>query len=932
MMAYKNRGRNGMLAHWPLTAQTRLWAGIAGGIAAVAWRAPLGVGLWVIVASVVSAWPDPTRPSSRGGGFTLEQQERALKVRGFADLFVRPADWTMFGFGPSKTGQEPGGWSPWLRVSAWWALIVAAAAGIPAWLIPYRPVPGWDVLAAPTWTHPLSVTVAVFWFGQCWAGWRRSVADDLETAPAAMLDPAGRRVAVAALPGAAGVGVAAATAVGVVWWRAVGVSPSMFVAAATVGVVVVTARVSRRVVGASTDAWRATLEFRDLWTQIWSAHATAKVPAPFFGVVVPFYGADGEEITHRLASFQVPPTQVWSDYLPFLEKVAAALQTKMVTMAPGPRVNALGQAIPGEIDPRILFVTWLSEPVADTAHLDPKTPDNLRLFVRNWRLQSAWMSLGIAPPAVSAWRRLTSPGAPAGLWEMTLTLPDTVTVGQVARVLPEIARHLRCEWVGIGGTRVDDDSGRDLPSGSVVMVYGSIPDRAYAHLPDRSGRVKHRVEQMRLDGWCRQAGLVDGQGRSLRLLSSTRNDMDLTRMECALPQAMTREMVVKREGELQSASGYGYLAVDLVDLNPTRVALVVGDSDPLDRPWLFVDYEQQLLHEPREGYADIDFGFGIGADGGLQVWSFKGSPHLLCAGSTNRGKSVLMQNAFVQWLHNNGSDDLELWLVEPKTDMFAYQGFELVRRFASNQTDDSIYLSTAAMMNDLVAEMGRRNAEMHAHPDSPKDFAAALEIARREGLWRPDGSKHPLWFPRIILAIEECADLFEDPGKTDEEASEAVKSCQLLAGQLARKARSAGIHLVLVTQRPTKNAVPAQVKGQCGRIGLGVEDTVSSLVILDSPVLEGIVTKGRGFWKSDVSGTAPYRSLFLPDDGEDRTRILAGCPRRVDGAAPVQPVQQVLQIPVGAGMAPPSDAVPEQPVTSPSTVEIDGLDAFFDDF
>ena len=289
-------------------------------------------------------------------------------------------------------------------------------------------------------------------------------------------------------------------------------------------------------------------------------------------------------------------------------------------------------------------------------------------------------------------------------------------------------------------------------------------------------------------------------------------------------------------------------------------------EDRLDSMFLFTDYQDEVLREPKRGEPDTSWIVGMGADGEpiRHEWDNE-RPHLLIAGRAGSGKSGLVNSFLAQLFSNNHPDDVNVLICEPKNDLQAYQHLAHVKRFVDDQvTSASPWESAAAMFAEVFAEMKSRHAAFASHPLRPQKLSEAREIAQED----PEGSGD-INFPYLFLVIEECATYFEKPPL--EEDKPYWDELDRYVWALARESRAAGIHICAVTQYPTKRAFLPGLKQNSRRIGLSMADTIGSMVIIDQPGLERITRQpGRGMVGSPDSDYEEFRSLFLNPPGADR--------------------------------------------------------------
>lgn len=205
-------------------------------------------------------------------------------------------------------------------------------------------------------------------------------------------------------------------------------------------------------------------------------------------------------------------------------------------------------------------------------------------------------------------------------------------------------------------------------------------------------------------------------------------------------------------------------------------------------------------------------------------------PHLLVAGTTGSGKSVCMHSILLSLLRNYSSDMLKLVLIDPKQVEFAAYS-DLPHLYGGEVAFDS--LKAIDIIDSLVEEIENRNSELKN--------AGVVSLA--EGY-----RKNRLSLPWIVVFVEEMADLFLQ--------SRAVEQGLI---QLAQKARSVGIHLVLSTQRPDAETFNGLLRSNIpGRIALAVQKSSESKIVLDETGAEKLLGKGDMLIKAHT-GSSPDR-------------------------------------------------------------------------
>ena len=255
---------------------------------------------------------------------------------------------------------------------------------------------------------------------------------------------------------------------------------------------------------------------------------------------------------------------------------------------------------------------------------------------------------------------------------------------------------------------------------------------------------------------------------------------------------------------------------------------------------------------------------GLGKDivGNPVVADLAKMPHVLVAGTTGSGKTVGINAMILSLLYKAEARDVRLLMIDPKMlEMSVYEG--IPHLLAPVVTD---MRQAAHGLNWCVAEMERRYKLMSklgvrnlAGYNSKIDEAAAAEMSIPNPFSLTPDQPEPLErLPHIVVVIDELADLMMVVGKKIEE----------LIARLAQKARAAGIHLILATQRPSVDVITGLIKANIPtRIAFQVSSKIDSRTILDQMGAEALLGMGDMLYQASGTGL-PVRvhGAFVSDE------------------------------------------------------------------
>lgn len=280
-------------------------------------------------------------------------------------------------------------------------------------------------------------------------------------------------------------------------------------------------------------------------------------------------------------------------------------------------------------------------------------------------------------------------------------------------------------------------------------------------------------------------------------------------------------------------------------------------------------YLRDVLNTPEFDKSASSLTMAIGQDiaGEAVIVDLAKMPHLLVAGTTGSGKSVAINTMILSLLYKSTPEDVRMIMIDPK--MLELSVYEGIPHLLSEVVTDMKEASNA--LRWCVGEMERRYKLMSAlGVRNLKGYNQKILKAKEAGepltdpLWQPTDAftqTPPVLdkLPSIVVVVDEFADMMMIVGKKVEE----------LIARIAQKARAAGIHLVLATQRPSVDVITGLIKANIPtRMALQVSSRIDSRTILDQQGAEQLLGHGDMFYLPPGSGLPTRVHGAFVDDHE----------------------------------------------------------------
>lgn len=430
---------------------------------------------------------------------------------------------------------------------------------------------------------------------------------------------------------------------------------------------------------------------------------------------------------------------------------------------------------------------------------------------------------------------------------------NEIDTNQITSSIPTHSRSVESELLDQieqpAATQVDqpldinDDSlfshkSRAMQTAAYRANLSPLPELSLLDLPDPDRKPSYSREQLQ-----QLSALLEIKLQEFNIKAEVVNAQMgpvVTRFEVSLAPGLKASKVTGIAKDL--ARSLSMASVRVVEVIPGKPYIGIEVPNPQRQMVRLIELLKTEAYQDPDGLISMAMGKDIA--GRPIIADLAKAPHMLVAGTTGSGKSVLVNSLLLSMLLKYTPEQLRLILIDPKQLELANYG-DIPHLLTPVVTDMTEAASALAWS---VAEMERRYQLMSLFKVRKLDeFNKKVMAAEQSGeplldpLWRPNDSVSqdrapklkPL--PQIVIVADEFADMIMQVGKQAEE----------LITRLAQKSRAAGIHLILATQRPSVDVITGLIKANIPvRAALRVNSKVDSRTILDAGGAEDMLGHG----------------------------------------------------------------------------------------
>lgn len=294
-----------------------------------------------------------------------------------------------------------------------------------------------------------------------------------------------------------------------------------------------------------------------------------------------------------------------------------------------------------------------------------------------------------------------------------------------------------------------------------------------------------------------------------------------------LPLGVKVERVIGLSANLALALGVDSKAVRIESIPETTY---LGIEVPRTQRDMVRFKELMQSEEMQNTKMSLPAPIGKDIDGSAIIADIQKMPHVLIAGATGSGKSVLTNSFISSLLMKKSPDELKMILVDPK------------------QVEFSDYNDIPHLLTPVITDMSEVVNALKWSVNEMEKRYTILKNEKVRDIKSYNEKKEFAAMPYIVIVIDEMADMMMTANKVESETAIV---------RLAQKARAVGIHLVLATQRPSVNVITGIIKANIpGRIGMSVTSSTDSRVILDRIGAESLMGRGDLLYKAPDNNKA----------------------------------------------------------------------------
>lgn len=336
---------------------------------------------------------------------------------------------------------------------------------------------------------------------------------------------------------------------------------------------------------------------------------------------------------------------------------------------------------------------------------------------------------------------------------------------------------------------------------------------------------------------------IDEQNENKDMIVKTLRsyDIEITHIEATIGPTVTRYEIVPAEGEriarikrLEDDIARSLAALGIRIIAPIPGKDTIGIEVPNRNPQMVSMRSIVNSKKFRECSMALPMALGKTITNDIFIADLVKMPHLLVAGGSGQGKSVGMHAIITSLLYKKHPGELKFVLIDPKQLEFSLYN-KLENHYLAKLPDEEEAIVTdpskaVATLSSICVEMDNRYSML-------KDAGVRTieEYNRKFCERRLNPQKGHSFMPYIVVIVDEFADLISTAGK----------DILLYIGRIAAKARAAGIHMIIATQRPSTDVITGVIKSNfLGRIAFRVVQMVDSRTILDQPGANRLIGNG----------------------------------------------------------------------------------------